>query len=135
MQARPELLARRWIVYSGSVTHSGFFSAVGCEVVTGLRYVPDLEMLSAFDPTGEQHDVTNRSGLLLAEPLYSDEAASFDQLEFYSVRWNVSPLDPRLRQVGIRYAAFATRPPAAVAARMTTLSDFPVDNFWLYALP
>ena len=32
--------------------YSTFFSAVGCDVVNGLKYVPDLKALSVLDPTG-----------------------------------------------------------------------------------
>ncbi len=72
VQGSPDLLRHRWIVYSESVAATGFFSAVGCEVVNGLKYVPDLKTLSVFDPTGAQHNLINRSMWLLAEPEYGE---------------------------------------------------------------
>ena len=52
VQSRPELLRDRWIVYSTRHWDSTFFSAVGCDVVNGLKYVPDLKALAVLDPTG-----------------------------------------------------------------------------------
>ncbi len=135
VHTHPELLRDRWIVYSGAVPHSGFFNAVGCEVVTGLDYVPDLRSLSMFDPTGAQREIINRSVYFLAEPKYDEGPAKFELPEFNMVLWRVSPLDPGLRHIGVRYAAFVQPPPPHIAARMKPLSTEPISGFWLYELP
>lgn len=135
VQARPELLRQRWIVFSDSFTHSDFFSAIGCEVITGLRYIPDLDGMSVFEPTADERDVLNRSGLFIARPSYVAPAVRFEQLAVHTVLWHVDPLDARLKQLGTRYAAFTTPPPAHVAARLRRLSDVAVSGFWLYELP
>jgi hypothetical protein len=44
----------------------------------------------------------------------------------------VSPFDALVRQLGIRYFAFAEKPPDAVASRLTPLSSGPVGTLWLY---
>ena len=59
VQGTPDLRRHRWIVYSDSVPDSGFLTAVGCDVVTGLDYVPDAKALGAFDPEGTQRDLLN----------------------------------------------------------------------------
>jgi hypothetical protein len=135
MRSRPELLRGRWIVYSMSLAHPGFFNAVGCEVVNGLDYVPDLASLSVFAPTGVQREVINRSVWLLAEPKYDDDRAAFEDPRGDMLIWHVSPLDPRLRRIGVRFAAFVHRPPAHVAARLGELSADPISGFWLYEIP
>jgi hypothetical protein len=135
IQATPDLRRHRWIVYTESVAATGFFSAVGGEIVNGLKYVPDLKTLSVFDPTGAQHNLINRSMWLLAQPEYGSRPAGFEPLPPNLVVWRVSPLDPALRGIGVRYAAFTTRPPPDVAARLRPILTVPVSGFWLYELP
>ncbi len=134
VHSRPELLRHRWIVYSTSYVDSTFFSAVGCDVVTGLKYVPDLKTLSLFDPTGAQHDLLNRSAWLIAEPEYGGRPATFGQVPPNILSLRVNPLDAAFRQINVRYAAFTREPPPEIAARMKPLAVWRVSGFWLYEL-
>jgi hypothetical protein len=136
VHGRPELLRDRWIVYSASIVDPGFVSAVGCNVMTGLKYAPDLKALSRFDPTGAFRNIMNQSGFLLAEPEYGTSAPRFDRIQTGITRLTVNPLAPELKAIGIRYAAFRFRPPEEVATKMKPLSAAgPVNAFWLYELP
>ena len=135
VRARPELLRHRWVVYSPSPPDSTFFAAVGCDVVNGLKYVPDLKTLSVLDPTGAQRDLVNRSAWLLAEPEYGNRPAVFEQVPPNLLRMRVNPLDPALRDIGVRYAAFSREPPPEIAERMKLLAGWRVSGFWLYELP
>ena len=135
VHGRPELLRHRWVVYTPSPADSTFFAAVGCDVVNGLKYVPDLKTLSVLDPTGAQRDLVNRSAWLLAEPEYGDRPAAFEQVPPNLLRMRVNPLDPALRDIGVRYAAFSREPPPEIAAKMKPLASWRVSGFWLYELP
>jgi hypothetical protein len=144
MRSHPDLLAHRWIVYSArpiggdalaSVSRLGLFSAVGCQVMTGLKYVPDLRALRAFDPDGSQQELINRSVWLIAEPEFSGRRAAFQQVRSDMILLTVSPLDPALKQAGVRYAALPQPPPPEIAAQMRALSGNPIDGYWLYQLP
>jgi hypothetical protein len=135
VHSRPELLRDRWIVFSGTLPDSTFFSAVGCEVITGLKYVPDLNTLRAFDPTGAQRDLLNRSAWLFAVPDYDNRPATFEQVPPNLLKLSVNPLNPVLRSVGVRYAAFPREPPPDVAGRMKPLANWRLSGFWLYELP
>ena len=135
VQSRPELLRDRWIVYSTGPWDATFFSAVGCDVVNGLKYVPDLKALAVLDSTGAQRDLVNRSAWLLAEPEYGNRAPTVDQIPPNLLRLRVSPLDPALRKIGVRYAAFSVEPPKEIAERMKLLAGERVSGFWLYELP
>jgi hypothetical protein len=134
MQGRPDLLRQRWIVYSPSVPDAGFFTAVGCDVLTGLDYVP-VKGLEVFDADGTYRDLLNSALYLLTVPRFDDDRAVFDMAGPNVLRLSVSPLDPRLRSLGVRYAAFASPPPISAAARLKPLSAGPVSGFWLYELP
>jgi hypothetical protein len=135
VQSNPELLRHRWVVYSASAPDATFVSAVGCDVVNGLKYVPDIQSLSVLDPAGVQRDLVNRSAWLLAEPEYSDRRPVFDQIPPNLLRLKVNPLDPALRKIGVRYAAFTVEPPKEIAGRMKLLAGERVSGFWLYELP
>jgi hypothetical protein len=144
VRSRPEFLEHRWIVYSepllstqslADISSVGLFSAVGCDVLTGVKYVPDLKGLSVFDPSGTQRDLINFSRWFIAEPEYRGSPARFDEVRWDILRLTVSPLDPGLKQLDVRYAAFRREPPAEIAARMKSLASGPVDGHWLFELP
>ena len=135
VQSRPELLRDRWIVYSAGLWDSTFFSAAGCDVVNGLKYVPDLKAFAVLDPTGSQRDLVNRSAWLLAEPEYGNRAPTIEEIPPNLLRLRVNPLDPALRKIGVRYAAFSVEPPKEIAGRMRLLAGERVSGFWLYELP
>jgi hypothetical protein len=132
---RPELLRERWIVYSGSIVDSGFVSAVGCNVLTGLKYAPDLKSLGRFDPAGAYLNVINQSGFLIAEPEYATARPRFDWVQAGITRLTVNPLAPELKDIGVRYAAFRSQPPQEIAAKMKPLGTGPINALWLYELP
>jgi hypothetical protein len=135
VHSRRELLNGTWIVYSPSVVHAPFFSAVGCRVVTGLHYLPDLEALSVFDPDGSEQSIVNQSGWLLTEPRFDGRPAIFEQLQPGIHVLKVNPLDPGLKRIGVTHAAFVVRPPPETRAGLVELSPDPVNGFYLYALP
>ena len=80
VRSRPELLRHGWIVYSESFPDSTFFTALGCQVVNGLKYVPDLKAFRVLDPTGAQKNLVNRSAWLIAEPVYANRPATFEHV-------------------------------------------------------
>jgi hypothetical protein len=134
VQGHPELLQQKWIVYSPSVVDAGVFMAVGCDVVNGMKYVPDFKLLGKFDPAGTYLGAINVSGFMLAEPGYGLPRAKFETIDVGSMKWTVNPLDPVLNQVGVHYAAFGQPPPAEIAAKMNLLSPGSVGGYYLYEL-
>lgn len=131
-----DLLRDRWIIYADSHVYPGFFTAIGCDVVTGLKIEPDLEALARFLPGGANRDLINQSGYLIAEPEFGNGPSRFEHMALGHLKWRVSPLDPRLREIGVRYAAFFMYPPPdGVASQLTPLTSRPVSGFWLYRLP
>ncbi|MBV8847736.1 MAG: hypothetical protein JO307_33395 [Bryobacterales bacterium] len=133
VHSRPALLNGKWLVFSPDIAPSGFFSAVGCDVFTGMKYVPDLKDLGVFDPTGENFAKFNRAGYLLASLAANSSSNDFEQNGIV-VTWKVNPLDPRLRQVGIRYVAFQSEPPQDIKRSLAPLTSNPVSTFWIYEL-
>jgi hypothetical protein len=135
VQSRPELKQKKWIVFSDSVVSSGFFQAAGCDVYTGLRYIPDIDHFALFASRGMNLEVFNRLGYLVAHPLDPGASPAFSLRVGAIVEWDVAPSDPMLRSLGIEYVAFDQPPRPAWSSTLVPLADAPVDGFWLYRLP
>jgi hypothetical protein len=135
VQSRPRLLKGKWIVFADSFIRSGFVGAVGCDVYTGMRFLPDLDHSSLFAARALNPEILNRLGYLVARPVGQEETAAFKLRVEGVVEWDVSPTDPLLRELGIKYAAFDQEPTPAVSSNLIALADGPIDGFWLYRLP
>jgi hypothetical protein len=49
--------------------------------------------------------------------------------------WHISPTDPLLKALGIRYVAFDQQPQADLLTGLIPLSDVPIGGIWLYRIP
>jgi fructose-1,6-bisphosphatase/inositol monophosphatase family enzyme len=48
------------------------------------------------------------------------------------VEWDIAPADPILKQLGIRYIAFDSKPQANWLNGLTPVNSEPIDNLWIY---
>jgi len=135
VRSRPALLEGKWLVFSPSIVPSGFLTAVGCDVFTGLKFVPDLKDLEPFDSHEESHSLLNRSEYLVASLAANGDSDQFELIGPTILQWKVNPLDPRLRKIGIRYVAFAYQPPSELIRLLRPIVANPVSSFWIYELP
>ena len=131
----PECRRGKWIVYAEGVPRSGFLTAVGMQTVDSLKVIPQTADLSLFDLTGEDASVINQSGYLKAKLPVAGDPTIFDSPSPGVVIWSVNPLDPRLKQIGVRYAAFEVPPGKAITGKLKLLSPEPIAGMWLYGLP
>jgi hypothetical protein len=131
------LLASEWIVFTNNqdMHASEFLTGIGCEVYNGLHYIPDIDHFALFRSKGYDLKLLNTDAHLIVHPLDAAATGSFEQAGWGMLQWNVSPSDPILKQLGIKYAAFTEPPSRAVSAGLIPISKLPVDNFWLYRLP
>ena len=132
VRAHRELLQRRWIVFSDNIVDSGFLTATGCNVYTGLRYVPDIGHFKLFASQTENSQLLNNDWFLNAHPLYSDQKSSFQVFAPVVLNWNVNPLSSIIPQLGIGYAAFVQPPPKEVSSGLKPIANHPVSGYWLY---
>jgi hypothetical protein len=130
-----ELLAGKWMVFSDSVVPSGFLAATGADVYTGMHFLPDIDHLSLFASKGLDTQIFNNGTYLVAHPLYTNERSSFQRIQGDLVRWNISPLNPLLKQLGIQYLAFNQKPPEEIGAHLVPITSTEIDNLWLYKIP
>lgn len=129
----PRLLEGKWLVY-GDGFPPAIFTAAGCDVYNGMRYIPDLDLLPAL----ERHGVDSRIfrdnlGYVAIAWLKPGEHARADLGE-YGPTLSVSPVDPLLKDLGIRYVAFHKHPSDDVLAHLKPLVNGSVSEFWLYEL-
>jgi hypothetical protein len=132
VRGHPDVLTGEWMVFGDAPGTSGFLSATGCQVYTGLAYLPDIDHFPMFASAGLDLNVLNRTGYRTARLIGADTGSWVELLDVGFVRWHVSPFDPLVRKLGIRYFAFAEQPPDEVASKLTPLSAGPVGTLWLY---
>ncbi len=134
IQGEPRLRDGRWLVYTRSFVTVGFVVATGADVFNSFKVLPNLRDMAVFDPEGRFLNSYNQSGFTTAVPLPEGQPSTFEVLSLGQVRWSVSPLDPALRQVGVRFLIFDEEPAPALAAKLRRI-DFKVPGFFLYEIP
>jgi hypothetical protein len=133
VESHPELRKDRWLVYSDAQAPSGFLTALGCDVYTRFRYLPDVDHFATFAARGLDTNLINRGGYLTAH-LNANAPSRFELINSFVIRWRVDASDPLLKELGIRYLAFDQKPPPEVTAHLIPLSVTPVGRLWLYRL-
>ena len=134
VQGDPRLRQEKWLVYSHDFTLTGFLVATGAEVFNSFKVLPNLDAMAAFDPDRRRQHSYNQSGHMLARPLAAGEPCRFENPDVGMLVWSVSPLDPGLRKVGVRFLAFDEAPEAAMVGGLRRI-DSNVPGIWIYELP
>jgi hypothetical protein len=135
IKRQPELRDSRWLVFSSQVALSGFFSASGLDLFNGLKIIPPLDELALFDPTGKYASVFNQSCYLVAQVQTEARPAEFESPNPGLVLWKVSPLDPKLKEIGIKYLAFDTLPDSSIRQKLKLIFKEESTRIWAYELP
>jgi hypothetical protein len=135
IESHPALRKDKWLVYSDALAGSGFLTALGCDVYTKSRYLPDVDHFALFRARGLDTDLVNRGAYLTARWIDASAPSRFELINANVVRWYVGVPDPLLKQLGIRYVAFDQKPPPEATAHLIPLSATPVGTLWLYRLP
>ena len=134
IRQNPTLLRGKWLMFSDSAVNSGFLAATGADVYTGTHYIPDIDHFPSFASNRLDLNILNRDGYLDAHLRRPEEPMKLEMPSPIIVQWDVSPGDPILKQIGIKYAAFDRKPEEQALTFMEPLSQKPVDGFWLYRL-
>lgn len=121
----PKLLEGKWLVFTEKRPAS-LFSAVGCDLYNGVRYLPDIDHFALFQAHGVDVKALNNLGYFNARALGAGESPRARVDELGTVELSVDPADPLLRGLGIRYVASEKRMP------LKELGS--ASGFWLYEL-
>ena len=134
IERQPELRSGRWLVFSSWFALPGFFTASGLELVNGLKIIPALDELSLFDPAGKYASVLNQSCYLLARPITASKPSEFESPDPGVVVWIVNPLDPKLKEIGIKYLAFDAPPDPSIRQKLKLIFKEESHGVWAYEL-
>lgn len=132
VQAHPELKRATWLVYSQSFFLSGFVAAAGCDVYSGIKYLPDVDHFPLFESSGLPITALNRDAAVVALAVPPQTKPSIEVPMPFTMVWHISPIDPLLRKMGIKYFAFDHKPDGDVLPKLTPLTEWPEAGIWLY---
>ncbi len=134
VRQNPAILNGKWLVFSDGITDSGFLAAAGCSVYTGLHYLPDVDHFPIFSANHLNLEILNRDGYLTAHLRQNAGNMRVELVNTGIVQWDVSPADPILKQIGIKYFAFDQPPGQDLLPFISPLSPEPIDGLWLYEM-
>ena len=134
IERQPELRAGRWLVFSSWVALPGFISASGLDLANGLKIIPALDELALFDPAKKYTSVINQSCYLVVQ-VQMEGPSQFESPHPGFVVWKVNPLDPKLKEIGIKYLAFDYPPDPSIRQKLKLLFEEKSNGIWAYELP
>lgn len=135
LERQPELRNGRWLAFSPSVVLPGFVSACGVDLTNGLKIIPALNELALFDPDKRYRSIINQSCYLLAHVQTEVGPGQFESSGPGYVEWKVNPLDPRLREIGVKYVAFDSPPDSSIREKLKLIFEEESGSIWVYELP
>ena len=130
VQNDKRLLHGKWLIFPDMFPAS-IFTAAGCDVYSGQKYLPDVDHFALIKSHVLNGQLINNSGYLDIEELKPGQQPFMKQGP-YGMIMSISPLDPLVKQLGIRYMAFHKRPSEEVLARLKPLVNGQVSEFWIY---
>jgi hypothetical protein len=124
-----------WAAYESNQL-SEFLMAMGADVVTGVKTVPDLEFYRKLDPEGRCMSVYNRYsfGFFVFHPRMDRIEIQSIGFPFHLVR--IHPQNPALRARKVRYFLFSRPFADPQHEGMKLVHGFPQNQIWIYdAMP
>jgi hypothetical protein len=122
-----------WAAYESN-PNSEFLMALGANVVTGVKTVPDLEFYKSMDPSGDKLSVYNRYSF--SQFIFRQDRSTVE-LQSYGFPTHVvriHPLNPALRARNVNYFVL-TRPLRDPAKEgLTLLGELPENRMWIYGV-
>jgi hypothetical protein len=130
IQADP---AAGWLAYDSN-PNSEFLMALGANVVSGVRTVPDLGFYKALDPSGQLLSVYNRYSFAYFVPVADRNHAEIRDWGFPDHFVRIHPENPALRVRDVRYFLFVHPVPNAAGQGLNLVKALPQNQMWIYGL-
>jgi len=91
--------------------------------------------MSKLDLAGKYQDIYNESGFILVQLIPEGQEPQFKKIQNGIIEIGISPFDPKLKQIGIKYIAFDYNP-GIMDGRgvLKQIGSGPMAGFWLYEL-
>jgi hypothetical protein len=139
LESHPDLRHRKWFFFADApdIVGPDFFSAHGLDVFNSYKVLPDLAALKKLDPEDRYSTIYNSSGWIVARAQNPGAEVSFEHLRLEGGlnQVSLSPLDPKLFELGISVLAFKDKPAAERIAGLSPIGNAPVNGYWLYEIP
>jgi hypothetical protein len=132
IQQNPNLRQGKWMIFGGDFPPS-IFTAAGCDVYNAMRYLPDLRHFPLLQAHGVDTRPLNNLGYLDIVQLEPGQRPQTRTSKVGTVL-SVDPMDPLVKELGIRYVAFHERPTAEMLTHLKPLIEGTVSEFWVYEL-
>jgi hypothetical protein len=124
-----------WAAYESNHL-SEFLMAMGANVVSGVKTVPDLDFYKLLDPDGRYRTIYNRYSFAFFLFRRDRDSVGIRSVGFPTHLVSIHPLHPALRARNVRYFLF-TQPFADPGPEgIKLLHAFPQNHIWIYdAMP
>lgn len=113
----------KWVVF-GQFTYSNFLKTTGANVVSGVKYTPDLPTLRKLNDSPKADSIYNRYAHISFYPMINGrDSIAFSLLQSDAYAIQIDPCMDKMKNFGVKYVFFAYNPQAAEVRCMTLVSN------------
>jgi hypothetical protein len=120
-----------WVAYESNQL-SEFLMALGANVASGLKIVPDLDFYRAIDPTGESSSIYNRYSFGFFLFRKDRATAGLRPYTFPSHLVSIHPLNVGMKARHVRFFVFSKPLGEPAAEGVELVLSFPNNHIWVY---
>jgi hypothetical protein len=120
-----------WVAYESNQL-SEFLMALGANVASGLKIVPDLDFYRAIDPAGESGAIYNRYSFGFFLFRKDRATAGLRPFSFPSHLVSIHPLNEAMKARHVRYFVFSNPLGEPGAEGVELVLSFPGNQIWVY---
>lgn len=120
-----------WVAYESNQL-SEFLVALGANVVSGLKVVPDLKFYRAIDPAGESGSIYNRYSFGFFLFRKDRATAGVRPYTFPSHLVSIHPLNAAMKARHVRYFVFSEPLGDPALEGIELVASFPNNHVWIY---
>jgi hypothetical protein len=120
-----------WVAYESNQL-SEFLMALGANVASGLKIVPDLDFYRAIDPAGESGSIYNRYSFGFFLFRKDRATAGLRPFTFPSHLVSIHPLNEAMKARHVRYFVFNQPLGEPATEGVELVLSFPGNHIWVY---
>ncbi|HBG81384.1 TPA: hypothetical protein DDW69_00930 [candidate division CPR2 bacterium] len=122
-----------WVVF-GDSSYAALLKASGLNVLNGVKYTPDIELLKKLDDGAPDDKTYNRYAHIniVEQDIYNKNTVTFNLIQSDSYLIKIDPCSERLRDVGIDYILFTKEPQNDYSSCMIPVRDSSINSAWIY---
>ncbi|MGA9770337.1 MAG: hypothetical protein WBV94_14965 [Blastocatellia bacterium] len=124
-----------WVCYGG--THSGaLITILAGKSLSGIQFPPQMDIWHTLDPNRRFEKVYNQYAEVIFEYTSDDNKVYFDSTQNGSFTVQVSPYNPLLKSLGVRYVLLMDDAQKVVdTSRLSLIHRSSTGNFFIYEIP